>query len=447
MSTAVANLDHYVAAFEEAAGRLPGAGMPWLDAFRRQGLAAFERLGFPSTRQEEWKYTSVRAIERERFALATETCAGLVEDDLGEARMEGLEAHRFVFLNGRHAPQLSRPGKLPTGVTALPLAEALGMCPDRVEALVGRRVAVEENGFTALNAAWFTDGLFLEVEPGVELVHPVHVLHVTVGRDEPDAHHLRHLIHLGEGARAVVIEHYIALGEGVYLNNVVDELVLQPHAHLRHYKLVQEGLQGRHIAAIDTHQLGGSHYRSHNVCLGGALTRNEIRADLDAEYAECELFGLYVTDGRQHVDNHTRVDHRKPHGTSHEFYKGVLAGRSRGVFNGVVYVHPGAQKTDAQQANHNLLLSREAEIDTKPQLEIYADDVKCSHGATVGQLDEQQLFYLRSRGIPEATAAGMLTYGFAHDLVEHMGLEPVRRLIEELLVRKLPHAAELQGVG
>jgi Fe-S cluster assembly protein SufD len=447
MSTAVANVDHYVAAFEETAARLPGAGLPWLEEFRRQGLSAFERLGFPTTRQEDWKYTSVRPIERERFALAGESCVGLAEDDLGAALMTDLEAHRFVFVNGRHAPQLSRPGTLPEGVTALPLAEALGACPDRVEALLGRRVVLDESGFAGLNAAYFTDGLFLEVEPGVELVHPIHVLHVAVGQSEPAAHHLRHLVLLGEGARTVFIEHYIALGGGAYLDNVVTELALQPHARLRHYKLLQEGADGHHIASVDAHQLGGSHYRSHNVCLGGRLVRNDIRADLDAEYAECELFGLYVTDGRQHVDNHTRVDHRRPHGTSHEFYKGVLAGRSRAVFNGVVYVHPGAQKTDAQQANHNLLLSREAEIDTKPQLEIYADDVKCSHGATVGQLDENQMFYLRSRGIPEATAAGMLTYGFAHDLVEHMGLEPVRHLIEEVLVRKLPHAADLQGAG
>ena len=446
MNTLVEVTDFYTAEFEAVAGRLPGRELDWLQALRRQGLKAFGRLGFPTTRQEEWKYTSVRPIGRERFALAVETCVGLVEDDLGAARMPELDAHRFVFVNGRYAPQLSRPGKLPTGATAKPLAQALREEPDRVRALLGRRVRADENGFTALNLAYFTDGLFLEVEPGVRLERPVHMLHVSIGQSEPAAHHLRHLVCAGEGSEVALIEHYVSLGEGTYLDNVATELALQPQAAVRHYKLLQEGAGGFHVAAIDAHQLEDTHYRSHNVCLGGALVRNDIRADLDAEGARCELFGLYVTDGRQHVDNHTRVDHRKPHGTSHEFYKGVLAGRSRGVFNGVVYVHPGAQKTDAQQANHNLLLSRDAEIDTKPQLEIYADDVKCSHGATVGQLDENQMFYLRSRGIPEPTAAGMLTYGFAHDLVEHMGLEPVRHLIEEILVRKLPHAAELQGV-
>lgn len=441
MSAVVAGTDDpYVQQFAELSGRLPGSAVPWLHRRREEALDQFSRLGFPTTRDEDWKYTNVRPIIKRPFELASECCVGLVEDDLGDDLLPELEAHRLVFVNGRLAPQLSRLGDLPEGVSLDGLARLLDSEPESVETYLGRLAKPSAHGFAALNLAYMTDGAVLRVGKGVAMEHPIHLLYVATPQAAYMGYHLRNLVIAEEGSRAQVIEHYVTLGEAVCLNNVVTEVAVGASATVAHYKLQQESEKTYHVATLEVQQVEASRFDSYSVSMGGALTRNDINASLDAEGAHCELIGLYVAGGRQHVDYHTRVHHLRPEGTSREFYRGVLSGRGRGVFNGQVYVHPGAQKTDATQSNNNLLLSPDAEVDTKPQLEIYADDVSCSHGATVGQLDPEMLFYLRSRGIPEPMARGMLTYGFARDLVERIGIAPIRHRIEVELTRRLPNA-------
>ncbi len=249
-----------------------------------------------------------------------------------------------------------------------------------------------------------------------------------------------------ENSQAHVIESYVSLGGGSYFSNAVTEVVLGQNASIEHYKLQEESTNAFHVATLQTHQGRDSRFVSHSVSFGGQLTRNDIRAVLSAEGTDCTLNGLFMVDGRQHVDFHTTVEHSQPHGTSQEYYKGILDGRSRGVFNGRVHVHPGAQKTDATQSNKNLLLSRNAEVDTKPELEIYADDVKCSHGATVGQLDPDALFYLRARGIDEGSARGLLTYGFAQDIIDRMPIQHVRERLEQALVARVPDSDHVKEI-
>lgn len=444
MSAVAPITDHYVQAFGSLKAHLPGAGVPWLEALRGEALAQFQIQGFPSTRQEDWKYTSVRPIERRNFALGGESCLGLVEEDLGEALMSGLARHRLVFVNGVYAPQLSHPGDLPRGVRLASMAAIAAQDPRALEPHLGRYARSDGNGFSALNTAYWRDGAYLELAPGTEPAAPIHLIYLSTAQAQPSAHQLRNLFVAGEASRADVIEHYLRLGDGVYLNNVVTEARLGTGAHLDHYRLQEESEQAYHVSTLQVQQGRDSRLTAWGVSLGGALVRHDSNVDLDGEGGECALLGLYVATGRQHVDNHTRIDHRRPRGTSREVYKGVLGGRARAVFNGKVQVHPHAQKTDAEQTNKNLLLSRDAEVDSKPQLEIYADDVKCAHGATVGQLDERMLFYLRSRGIDEANARGMLTYGFARDLVERMGLDAVRERTERLVADKLRRGAQLQ---
>ncbi len=430
---------YYVDEFLEARTQLPGHDIPWLQRIREAALDDFKATGFPTTRSEDWKYTSVRSLQKHAFKLPAESCIGLVEDDLGEALMGDFDAHRLVFVNGRYTAQLSKPGKLSAGVRIGNIARAIDETPAELESYLGRYADSSANGFAALNTACMGDGAYIQLAKDTVVQNPVQLIFVSTVQGEPSAYHMRNLVVAGEGSQATIIEHYISLGDSVYLNNVITEIVLADNAAIEHYKLQQESLKGYHVATLQVQQACDTRFISHAVSVGGALARNDINSVLDAKGADCQLNGLYIATGKQHVDFHTRIDHKKPHGSSREFYKGVIGGRGHAVFNGKVYVHPDAQKTDAAQSNKNLLLSRNAEVDTKPQLEIYADDVKCSHGATVGQLDEQMMFYLRSRGIEENMARGMLTYGFAHDIVERMEIEPIRARIENLLTSKLPY--------
>jgi Fe-S cluster assembly protein SufD len=287
----------------------------------------------------------------------------------------------------------------------------------------------------------FTDGAYIHLGRGARLAKPIHLLYVTTGAGGPLLSQPRNLVVAEEDSQAILIENYVAVGEAAYFTNALTEVVVGPHAMIEHYRLQEEGTKAYHIGGLHAHLDRDGRFTAHGIDLGGRLVRNDLRSVLDAEGAECHLNGLYVIGGRQHVDNHTHIDHAKPRGTSREFYKGVLDGRSRAVFHGRVVVHPDAQHTDAQQVNNNLLLSRDAEADTKPQLEIYADDVKCAHGATVGQLDPDALFYLRSRAVDEAAARDLLTYAFARDVLSRLRLEPVRSQLERNLAAKLRVAA------
>lgn len=426
----------FVADFERIAPELPGAGTPWLARLRRDALGRFAEAGIPTRRDEEWKYTSLAALEKADFTSRPNGWERPVaRAEIDALAFEGLEGHRIVFVDGRHAPSLSRRGRLPPGVTLAVLGDMLADAPAALEPFFAP--APGATVFSDLNTAFMSDGLYLHLARGAVLAKPVHLIFIATAAGR--AVHPRNLVVAAPGAQATIIEHY-AGGDAAYFTNAVTHIVAAEGAAIEHYRMQQEGPQALHVGAVHASQARASRLISRSIALGAALARTDITTSFDAEGCEADLDGLYVVGGRQHVDHHTRIDHAQPHGTSREHYRGVLDGTSRAVFNGKVIVHAGAQKTDAQQANHNLLLSRGAEVDTKPQLEIYADDVKCAHGATVGQLDAGQLFYLRSRGIDEAAARGLLTQAFARAVLDRMRLAPVRARLERLLFARLPHA-------
>jgi Fe-S cluster assembly protein SufD len=426
------------------ASGFPARGVSWVDALREHARNQFATLGFPSARDEDWKYTNINPIERERFKPVPKALNGVSAAQLEAMTFHGLEAHRLVFVNGYYHENLSAVGALPVGVTAGSLAEALKSDPALLEPYLGRYTPIQSHAFAALNSAYLVDGAYLQLAPGATSERPIHLVYVTTGQTASSMTQPRTLIVAHEGARATVIEHYVTLTDARYFTNALTEVIAEPGANIEHYRLQQESVKAFHVGGLHVHLAQDSRFTGHAIDLGGQLVRNDVRGLLDATGAECELNGLYVVDGRGHVDNHTHIDHAKPHGTSRELYKGVLDGRARAVFSGRVVVHPDAQHTDAQQMNKNLLLSRDAEVDTKPQLEIYADDVKCSHGATVGQLDHDVLFYLRTRAVDEAAARDLLTYAFANDVLHRIRLAPMRVQLEHTLTARLLHGRSIR---
>jgi Fe-S cluster assembly protein SufD len=369
----------------------------------------------------------------------------LDESMLSSRLLTGEPAHRLVFVDGYHAPELTPFNTLLNGVTLTSLAFALVNRPEELENWLGGRTDLEKPGFNAFNTAFMSDGAYIRLAPGTVLEQPVHLLFITTGNPDTVAT-LRNVIVAGPGSKAQIIESYISLNDAACLTSTVTELITGEGADIEHYKLEQESESAYHMAGIYVSQQRDSRYTSHNIALGGRLVRNDLQVTLDEPGADCTLNGLYLTRGRQHVDNHTRIDHCKPRTSSREFYKGVLDEHSRAVFNGRVVVHTDAQQTDARQSNHNLLLSNEAEADAQPQLEIHADDVKCSHGCTVGRLDEEALFYLRSRAIDAATARNLLIHAFAADVLQRIRFVPVRRHLEAQLTGRL-HGGAIPGLG
>jgi len=426
----------FVADFERIAPSLPGAGTPWLARLRRDALERFAASGIPTRREEAWKHTSLAALEKAAFTAQPDgserPVAGAGLDGLA---FDGLETHRLVFVDGRYVPALSRRGTLPSGVTLHALGEMLADAPAELEPFLAPASAATV--FSDLNIAFMSDGLYLRLARDSAVPDPIHLVFLATAAGR--AVHPRNLVVAAPGAQATIIEHY-AGGDAAYFTNAVTHIVAGDGASIEHYRMQEEGPRALHIGAVHATQGRSSRLHSHSIALGAALARADITTSFDAEGCDATLDGLYVAGGRQHVDHHTRIDHARLHGTSREHYRGLLDGAARAVFNGKVVVHAGAQKTDARQANHNLLLSRGAEIDSQPQLEIYADDVKCAHGATVGQLDAQQLFYLRSRGIDEAAARSLLTHAFARAVIDRMRLAPVRARLERLLFSRMPGA-------
>ena len=401
MSTA---LQSYVEGYRE----LP-APSPWLRSIQDAALARAVKSGFPAARDEAWKYTSVAGLEKRAFKPAA-IAVKLRRSAFDALLIPGFDSYRAVFVDGLFVSEFSC---LPTGVRAMPLAGA-------DETLRGSlAVPAEWQGdtFVNLNTALFRDGLSLDLAAGHSLDAPLEILHLSTAQASAASHSLRLLVRLGAGASAMLIERHAGLDGATSFNNVVTQMELAEDAKLTHVRLQTETVQTFHVARVLVRQAARSEFRSHNLQLGAAWSRLDLHCMLEAEGALAELHGLYAVTGRQHVDNHTRIDHLARGTVSRELYRGILDGHGRAVFNGKVRVAPHAVKTDAAQKNHNLILSRGAEIDTKPELEIYADDVKCSHGATIGQLDEQQLFYLRSRGLDMETARGLLISAFAEQLL------------------------------
>jgi Fe-S cluster assembly protein SufD len=437
MTGSSAAADHYLAAHRAFLGNGAGAAPAWLAALRARGIARFGELGFPTTHLEEWRFTSVAPIVATPFALPHGGGASPAERDLAAYLLPGAGRPRLVFVNGRYAPRLSATAGLPAGVTAMSLADALARDPERVRAHLGSSGADAVSAFSALNTAFLADGAYVHVAAGTAVSEPLQVLFVATPEAEPVVAHARTLIVAERLAQVVVVESYAGAAGARYFTNAVTEVVAGEGARAEVYRIQRESLQAYHVAATHTRQGRDSVVHVHPVAFGAALARHDLTAVLDGEGATCLLNGLYLAEGAQHVDHHTVIDHARPHAESHEYFNGVLGGRAHGVFNGRIIVRPGAQRTDSKQTNNNLLLSEEARADSQPQLEIYADDVKCTHGATMGPIDEKALFYLRSRGLGADQARALVTYGFGAEILGRMAVPELRAQLDGIVRARL----------
>jgi Fe-S cluster assembly protein SufD len=408
----------------------------WLTALRAGAAATFNELGLPTTRNEDWKFTSVAPIAQGKFAVASNApatpgiSAGLRGFEFGE------EWSELVFVNGRFIPDLSSHVDQ-AGLSVVSLAEALADQPQHLIQHLGQIARYDIHAFTALNTALLTFGAIVRVAPAATIRHPVHLVFIADGSDGPVASHPRVLIHAGESSDVTVIESFGSLSDTTSFTNAVTEVVVEANARVEHIKIQRESERAYHVGTVEARQAANSRFRSFSFALGGAIARTNIYSTMNEPGSDCTVNGLYLLHGSQHIDHQTRIEHAAPNCTSREVYKGVLDGMSHGVFNGKVFVRPEAQKTDGKQTNKNLLLSDGAKVDTKPQLEIFADDVKCTHGATVGRLDEIGLFYLESRGISAAVARRLLTYGFAADVLAEVTQDAVRHQLERSVFDRL----------
>jgi Fe-S cluster assembly protein SufD len=431
-------LDHYTARFDAFLGRRGQADPSWLTTIRRNAFASFQALGFPTTRDEDWRFTPVGPIVETSFADAPVA-------DASRAALDPFVVHRMhctqiVFVNGRYSAKLSSPGALGKNVQATTLSAALATDPGLVDPYFTRCAGCDRNPFVALNTAFSEDGAFLHVPANVVVPEPVHVIYYTTA-SAPHVAHPRTIVVAGDNSQVKVIESYAGHDGERYFTNAVTEIVCGENARVEHCRVQRESHHAYHVSSTHVFLERSAVFAQQNVTFGGAIVRNEVNAVMGGEGIHCTLDGLYLASGTRLVANHTAIDHAKPHCESHEVYKGMLDGQARGVFNGKIFVRPQAQKTDAKQTNKVLLLSDDATINTKPQLEIFADDVKCTHGATVGQLDETSMFYLRARGIGYAQARAMLIHAFASDIIDRVTIEPLREALEDALLTELPKAA------
>lgn len=426
----------YVSAFTRSEIELAGIGPQWLRDVRRAAIDSFTGLGFPTTRNEEWKSTNLAGVTSIPFEQTSRDHDSIRAEELIRSLPCG--RNRLVFVNGSYTPELSSPsaGNLIIGS----LREALQQGRPLLEQHLSRYADYRAHPFIALNTAFLGDGALVYVPARAIVEEPIHLVHITTAGSHPLVSHSRNLIVLEERSQASLIETYIGaaapVSENPYFTNAVTEIVGADGAVLDHYKLQMESEGSFHIATVQMVQSRGCHIRSHSFSFGAALARTEVNTIL-SEGSDCTLNGLYVVGGNQHVDTRTSIDHAQPHGTSHELYKGILDERSSAVFNGRIIVRKDAQKTDAKQTNKNLVLSEGSTINTKPELQIHADDVRCTHGATIGQLDNESLFYLRSRGIGREQAREILIAAFAREVVDGVHVESLRTYLEEMLAARL----------
>jgi len=425
-------IDRYVATFSEFEKERAGDAVHPL---RKSAIARLAEMDLPHSRQEEWRFTNVAPIRSNELPLARPSTNGVASDDVARLATPGEFVARLVLVDGHYRKELSTIGTLPDGVRVMSLAQALRDESEIVLAHLGKYAKSENRPFVALNTAFLEDGVFVYLPKNSEVDQPIEILHIATGTATACP---RHLVVAKEGSRATLVESYVSLGDSRGFVAAVAEVFVAASADLQHCKLQLENDEALHVHATTIHQERDSNYANHTVTLGGRLTRNDIRSILDDENIECTLNGLFHTHGESHVDNHTWLEHRKPHCDSHELYKGILDDSSSGVFCGKIDVFEDAQKTDAKQSSATLLLTDTAVIDAMPQLEIYADDVKCTHGATIGQLDDNALFYLQSRGIAPAQARNMLIRAFASDVAHRIPVEAIRVYVDSLLTERLP---------
>lgn len=429
----IAPAQRYAELFGTALSELPGAGDPAIRRLRETSFDRFRSLGFPGPKVEEWKYTSVAPLTKVEFDLARPPA--LSRADVEPYLVADPGTTHLVFVNGHFAADLSDIGGSESAANVAPLGAALNDGGDELSDLLLERDP--ERSFSALNAAFMADGAVIRLPDGGALDGPVQLLFLTLGGERPAMTHPRNLVVLGDGARLDLIECHVALG-GSDLTNLVNRVVLGNGAELRHDRLQVGEVSGTFIGKTEYEISADGRLTESLATVGGGLVRNEIQAALDGSGISAQLNGLYLTRERQHVDNAIRIEHMRPNSLSDQFYKGVLDGRARAAFAGKIVVAREAQQTNAYQANDNLLLSPEAEVNTKPELEIFADDVKCSHGATAGELDDRELFYLRSRGLDPALARSLLTYAFADEVLERFASENAAAWARREILRWLP---------
>jgi len=436
----------YQAAFRELQSLLADfRRVSWVDRLRESAMDQFERLGFPSVKEEEWKYTNVASIAKIDFSpIVTSKDVPSSADQLELFTYPEARESRLVFVNGILRTDLSSLNGLPEGVVAIDLIEALHS--DRYDQPLQEHLAriadYGENGFTALNTAFLGHGALVWIPKGLRIDTPLHLLFASDAAQPNAASFPRVLVIGEENSSGTIIESYTGVKDEVYFTNAVVEIVLKEGARLEHYRVQDESASAFHVATTKADLGRNSSFDTTNITLGAQLSRHNLSVIMDHEGAECWVDGLYIVGTGQHADTHSVIDHKQPHCTSHQLYKGILDGKSRAVFNGKVFVRHGAQKTDAMQTNKNLLLSNDAHVDTKPQLEIFADDVKCAHGAAIGQLDEDELFYLSTRGIHSDLARNLLTYGFAEEVIGKIKIESIKTQLDEAVLHRLNASLE-----
>ena len=405
----------------------------WLHQIRQAAFSRFNTMGFPTSHDEEWRHTDVAPLTGISFQPSTSNPSVPPKEDLVEATFDQHACSQLVFLNGRFSRELSVVQPLPSGVTVGSLADLFKTSSGEVKFHLAQYADWQNHAFVALNTAFMQDGAFAYVPRNMEVKEPLHLVFISTAEDTPFISFPRNLLVLGENSQATIVESYVGIRKGIYFTNAVTELVVGPEARVNHSVLQRESPSAYHMMYLALHQDRGSRMSSTSVVLGGGLGRSEVHALLKAEGIDCSLSGLYLATGRQHVDIQTMIDHAKPGSTSRQVYRGILNEKARAVFKGRILVRENAQKSDAAQINQNLLLSEDAVINTTPQLEIFADDVKCKHGTTVGHLDPEALFYLRSRGLGEEDARNLIVYGFASEIIDRLSIDPLRVWLSEFL--------------
>ena len=436
MASQIAQIESYLDAYTDFA-RQTVDSPPWLRDLREAAFSRFCSVGFPTLRDEDWRFTGLAPLTRSTFRLARGSANQFTVSDLVQWRMEGAAA-RLVFVDGRFERNLSNWGALPTGITVNSLAREIANQPEAIARHLGRYLNTERDPFCALNTAFAEDGAYVHVRKGVALEHPIHLLFISTSGQSPAMTHPRNLIVVEDEGQATIIEDYVSHGEATpAFSNAVTELVAGGNANVQHIMIEREHLKSFNFSTLRIEQARTANVASHSLLLGGALVRNNVHPVLHGEGGECLINGLFIGGDRQHLDNYMLVEHASPHCASRQFYNGILDEHAHGVFHGRIIVHKDAQKTDAKQTNRNLLLNDDAQIDTKPQLEIYADDVKCTHGATIGQIEENALFYLRSRGIDEREARRLLLEAFAGECIERMKPGAARDYTESIVFERL----------
>jgi Fe-S cluster assembly protein SufD len=432
------NADWYSTVFNDLESRLNGQKSTDLHQLRKRALRSFQDLGYPTTKHEEWKYTNVSSLINYNFEISDSYSSGKIgQKNIKKFQFNGLADRCLVFVNGHFSSGLSNTKGITENIEILSLKKVIDKNPELLSSHFAKYVSIDDQSFISLNTAFIQDGIYINIAEGICLEKPVQLLYLSVPEAKPKASFPRNLIIAGRSSEIKLIETYAAIKEGIYFTDAVSEIVLHENSKVERIKIQIESDQAYHIAALQAVQERDSRFIDHNISLGGALTRNDISSKFNGENGFCELYGMYSGNHKQHIDNHTTIDHATPRCESHELYKGILDEDAEGVFNGKIFVRPDAQKTNAIQSNNCILLSDQATIDTKPQLEIFADDVKCTHGATVGQLNEDAYFYMRARGIDKSNARKLLIYAFASEVVDKITFNPVREKVLDWFSDKL----------